>query len=60
MSIRLMICDDHLAIRLGLEAMFDGSEVEIASYASSCADVVRLASSSSPDVVLFGRSPGQR
>ncbi len=53
MSIRLLICDDHLAIQLGVEALLRGSEIEIVGHALSGREAVRLATSTAPNVVLL-------
>jgi DNA-binding NarL/FixJ family response regulator len=53
MSIRLMICDDHPAVRAGLETLLEGSDIGVAVQAETCDEAVRLAEKGKPDVVLL-------
>lgn len=53
MSVRLIICDDHPAVQLGIEALLSGSGIEVVGHAESCAEAVSLESSVSPDIVLL-------
>ena len=53
MGIRLMICDDHPAIRAGLVALLEGSDIGVALQAETCDEAVRLAEKGKPDVILL-------
>ena len=53
MSIRLMICDDHPAIRAGLESLLEGSGIDVALQAETCDEAVRLADKGKPDIILL-------
>ncbi|MCB1131336.1 MAG: response regulator transcription factor, partial [Verrucomicrobiae bacterium] len=53
-TIRLLIVDDHVMIRLGLAAlMADEPDVEIVGEASSAADAIRAYDQLLPDVTLM-------
>ena len=52
MSIRLLICDDHLVVRTGLRSLMAGTDVEIVGEAATGGETVRLAKECRPDVVL--------
>ncbi len=52
--IRLVIVDDHSVVREGLRAFLRLQEgIEVVGEAASAADAIRVASTSSPDVVLL-------
>ena len=53
MSIRLMICDDHPAIRAGVVSLLEGSEISVALQAETGDEAVRLAEKGKPDVILL-------
>ena len=50
---RVLIVDDHPVVRSGLRALLDGADgVEVVGAAASGEEALRLASKTSPDVVL--------
>jgi len=53
MSIRLLIADDHEAVRLGLVNLLAGTEVEIVAQAASGKECLKLAEQIKPDVILL-------
>src|SRR6516164_6642743 len=53
MSIRLMICDDHPAIRAGLKTLLEGSDIQVTHEAKTCDEAVRMSEKGKPDVVLL-------
>jgi DNA-binding NarL/FixJ family response regulator len=53
MSIKLLIADDHEAVRAGLKSMLQGSDIKIAAEATSGDAVIRAALKHKPDVVLL-------
>ncbi len=53
MSIRLLIADDHEAVRLGLVNLLAGTDVEIVAQAASGKECLKLAEQTKPDVVLL-------
>lgn len=53
MAIRLLIADDHEAVRLGLKAMFEGTDLEVVAEASSGKQAFQLALEHKPDVALL-------
>jgi DNA-binding NarL/FixJ family response regulator len=53
MSIRLLICDDHEVIRIGLASLLAGTEIQIIGEAANSKDVLRIAQKEKPDVILL-------
>jgi len=53
MSIRLLIADDHEAVRLGLVNLLAGTDVEIVAQAASGKECFKLAEQTKPDVILL-------
>ena len=53
MSIRIIVVDDHVVVRRGLERMFEGSNVEIVGEAATGEQAVSLVSLISAQVVLL-------
>ncbi|MDA7541306.1 response regulator transcription factor [bacterium] len=53
MSIRIIVVDDHMVVRRGLERMFEGSNVEIVGEAATGEQAVSLVSLISAQVVLL-------
>jgi DNA-binding NarL/FixJ family response regulator len=53
MSIRIFIVDDHEVVRLGLEGIFEGTEVEICGQAASTNGLLEKIEVAKPDVVLL-------
>jgi DNA-binding NarL/FixJ family response regulator len=59
MSTRVLIADDHAAIRAGLTSLFFGTECEVAAQAVNCGEAVSYTLTCHPDVVLMDlRMPG--
>jgi NarL family two-component system response regulator LiaR len=53
-TIRLLIVDDHAVVRQGLRAFLRLQEgIEVVGEAASAADAIRVAGTTSPDVVLL-------
>jgi DNA-binding NarL/FixJ family response regulator len=52
MTIRLLIADDHEAVRYGLRELVRETEIEIVAEAATGEDTVRLAVETSPDAAL--------
>jgi DNA-binding NarL/FixJ family response regulator len=50
--LRLLIGDDHLAVRQGVMTMLLGTEIEVAAQAASCEQTVKYTLTCEPDVVL--------
>ncbi|MDW5267365.1 MULTISPECIES: response regulator transcription factor [Acidobacteriaceae] len=59
-TIRVLVVDDHLVVRLGLRSMLDGEAgISIVAMASSGTEAIRLVAEVNPDVVLLDlRMPG--
>ena len=53
MGIRVMIADDHAAIRAGVISLVQGTEVEVVCQAETCEQTVKLALASHPNVLLL-------
>ena len=53
MSIRLLICDDHEVIRIGLASLLAGTDIQIVAEAANGKDALRLAQKDKPDVILL-------
>jgi DNA-binding NarL/FixJ family response regulator len=53
MSIKLLIADDHEAVRAGLKTMLQGSDIKIAAEATSGDAAIRATLKHKPDVVLL-------
>ena len=53
MSIKVLVADDHEVVRTGLSSLFDGSDIEIISEASSGGEAVEETLKHRPDVVLL-------
>ncbi len=53
MSIRLMVADDHPAIRAGVTALLHGTDVEVVCQAETCEQTIRFALTCDLDVVLL-------
>ncbi len=53
MGIRLMIADDHVAIRAGIVGLIQGTEIELVCQAETCEQTVKVALSCQPDVLLL-------
>lgn len=60
MTIRVLVADDHAAIRVGLIMILDGAEdIEVVGEASDGAEAIRKARALRPDLVLMDvRMPG--
>ncbi len=53
MSVRLMIADDHAAVRVGVISLIRGTEIELICQAETCEQTVKFALVSEPDVLLL-------
>jgi DNA-binding NarL/FixJ family response regulator len=53
MTIKLLIADDHPMVRVGLKALFEGTDIKVVAEASSGQEALRLALSKKIDVVLL-------
>ena len=53
MSIKLLICDDHEVIRIGLASLLAGTDIEIVGEAANGKDTLKLAMKLKPDVILL-------
>jgi DNA-binding NarL/FixJ family response regulator len=53
MAIRILIADDHEAVRLGLRAIFEETEFEVVAEAASGKEAFQLALEHQPDVALL-------
>lgn len=53
MIIKLMVVDDHEVVRCGLRRLVDGTEIEVASEATTGAEAVRMAQTTDCDLVLL-------
>jgi DNA-binding NarL/FixJ family response regulator len=53
MSIRLLVCDDHEVIRIGLASLLAGTEIEIIGEAANGTETLKQAQKLKPDVILL-------
>lgn len=53
MTIKVLVVDDHELVHLGLERMFDGTNIKIAAQARSADEALSLTQSKKPDLVLL-------
>jgi DNA-binding NarL/FixJ family response regulator len=53
MTIRLMIADDHVAIRAGMVSLVRGTEIEVVCQAETCEQTIKFALACQPDVLLL-------
>ena len=53
MSIRLMIADDHAAVRAGVISLIQDTDIKVVCESETCEQTVELALSSKPDVLLL-------
>ena len=53
MSIRVLIADDHQAVRAGLTSLMVGTEFEVAAQAVDCDETVRFTLTCAPEVVVL-------
>ena len=52
-SVRIIVADDHEVVRNGLVSLLNGTDIEIVAEASTSEEVVSLACTHKPDVVLL-------
>ena len=64
MAIRLMVADDHAAVRAGVANLIRGTDIEMVCQAETCEQTVKFALACQPDVLLldvrFADSDGLR
>ena len=53
MSIRVLVADDHEVVRRGLVELFPGTDIQVAAEASGGLQVLELARTHLPDVILL-------
>ena len=53
MSIRLLVCDDHEVIRIGMTSLLAGTDIEIVAEAANGEEAVKQALKTRPDVILL-------
>ena len=53
MALRLMIADDHAALRNGVVEFLQGTEIEAVCQAKTCKETVERALADKPDVLLL-------
>ena len=53
MPIKLLICDDHEIIRMGLVSLLGGTDIEVVGEAATGKDALKQAMKLKPDVVLL-------
>ncbi|MBN2581210.1 MAG: response regulator transcription factor [Pirellulales bacterium] len=53
MPIRLLICDDHEVIRIGLNTLLQGTDIQVVGEAANGKDALRIALKEKPDVILL-------
>ena len=53
MTVRMLVADDHMVIRIGLASLLAGSDIEIVAEAATGEEAVTEAEKSKPDVVLL-------
>ena len=53
MGVRLMIADDHVAIRAGVTSLIQGTEIEMVCQAETSDETVKFALACQPDVLLL-------
>ncbi|MHB1034908.1 MAG: response regulator [Pirellulales bacterium] len=53
MTIKLLIADDHPMVRVGLKALFEGTDIKVVAEASTGQEALRLALSKKIDVALL-------
>ena len=64
MGVRLMVADDHVAVRAGVMSLTQGTEIEVVCQAETFEQTVKFALTCQPDVLLLdlrlGGSDGLR
>jgi len=53
MSIKILVCDDHEVIRVGLATLLAGTDIEIIGEAANGKDTLKQAQKLKPDVILL-------
>jgi DNA-binding NarL/FixJ family response regulator len=53
MGVRLMIADDHVAVRAGVTSLIQGTEIEVVCQAETFEQTVKFALTCQPDVLLL-------
>ena len=53
MGVRLMVADDHVAVRAGVASLIQGTEIEMVCQAETCEETVKFALACQPNVLLL-------
>jgi len=53
MSVRLLVVDDHEMVRMGVQSLLAGSEVDVVGHAGNGNEALAVAREQKPDVVLM-------
>ena len=53
MGVRLMVADDHVAVRAGVASLIQGTEIEMICQAETCEQTIAFALACQPDVLLL-------
>lgn len=53
MTVKVVFADDHEVVRRGITSLLEGTPVEVVGVAGSAADLLKLTTSKTPDVVVL-------